>query len=180
MKYIKLYESFDQFKKNYKEINSDRFISYEYKIPFEKLKGEVIEDILISYDDNEILIIIEGYGEYILYKMYHDQDCCEHVYIKDIDGDLNDLIGEKLLQCEESSRDIIREEMVEHFSDGNYDYNDYDNETAVWTFYKLATIKGYVTISWAGFSNGYYSVDVSFDVVKTFQSKEEMYDELGI
>lgn len=183
MKYLKLYESFDQFKKKYNGLLSDQFISYEYKIPFEKLKGEVIEDILISPNDDEILIIIEGYGEYIVYKMYHDQDCCESVYIKDIDGDLNDLIGEKLLQCEESSREITQEEIHKYFDGGCEVYSKEivcDDGTHEWTFYKLATIKGYVTISWAGFSNGYYSVDVSFSVVKTFQSKKEMYDELGI
>lgn len=86
---------------------------------------------------------------------------------------MNDLRGEKLLQCEKSSREITQEEINKYFYGGCDNINE-------WTFYKLATIKGYVTICWAGFSNGYYSVEVLFEAVKTFQSRKEMLDELGI
>ena len=83
------------------------------------------------------------------YIMEHEQDCCESVFIEDVVGNVSDLIGVPLLMADEVS--------------------DYDapallpcEESYTWTFYKLATVKGYVDIRWYGCSNGYYSESVSF------------------
>lgn len=79
-----------------------------------------------------------------LLQMWHQRCCCEDVYVEDICGDLADLVGEPLLQFEEASRSSL---IGEH---------DGCSDSQTWTFYKMATIKGAVTIRWYGSSNGYY------------------------
>jgi hypothetical protein len=92
-------------------------------------------------------------------EMNHEQDCCEKVYLEDICGDLEDLIGSPILQAEEStSADTPGDVQVPKYG---------WDEATLWTFYRFATIKGSVVLRWFGESNGYYSVDVdiyTFDV----------------
>jgi hypothetical protein len=78
------------------------------------------------------------------FTFYHEQDCCEAVYIESIVGDVSDLLNTPLLVAEEVSGKQVATE------DG----------TGTWTFYKFATIKGYVDVRWYGESNGFYSESV--------------------
>ena len=123
------------------------------------LKGSVreFEDLLgrtlyRAEQDGEELTLYLSDTNYV--RFYHSQDCCEHVYIEDICGDLNDLVGAPLLEAEEVS-DYHAGPLVEY------------EESHTWTFYKFATRKGFVTVRWYGSSNGYYSESVSVDVVDT-------------
>ena len=99
----------------------------------------------IVFEDGEKLVFENDTERYIF---YHFQSCCESVYIESISGDLNDLIGVPLLLAEEVS------------SDDEGPLNEYE-DSYTWTFYKFATIKGYVDVRWYGSSNGYYSESVS-------------------
>ena len=109
------------------------------------LKGKILKDIKIEGTES-ILFIDE---DDIEYEMFHDYDCCENVYIEDICGDINNLIGSEIIMAEE----IINRDLSP--------LNEFD-ESYTWTFYKFATVKGYVTIRWYGESNGYYSERVDF------------------
>ncbi len=105
------------------------------------------------------MVNVERYNEEIIfttdkgrkYKLYHDQDCCENVGIEDINGELSDLIGDPILMAEE-----VTNENEPCLPDN------VSSESYTWTFYKFATIKGYITIRWLGTSNGYYSERVDF------------------
>lgn len=115
---------------------------------FKDLKGNIL--INIDRIGNEKLIFTcENGSKYI---MYHKQQCCESVEIEDINGDLNDLLNNKILVAEERTNcretDFCRETY-------------YCSET--WTFYTIRTQKASIDIRWYGQSNGYYSESVDFD-----------------
>ena len=117
--------------------------NYRNRVDVSVLKGKTLTKINSYYDE---LYFYTDDGE--VYKMYHEQDCCEKVFLYDICGDIEDILGEPLLMAEE-----VREE--------GEPLSEYD-ESYTWTFYKFATIKGSVTLRWYGTSNGYYSETVDF------------------
>lgn len=105
------------------------------------LLGKIVTKIEINRLRDEIIFHTTNEK----YIMHHQQSCCENVSIEDIVGDLDDLINTEILKAEEIT-----------------EYGNDEDISSTWTFYKLATIKGYITIRWYGTSNGYYSEKVSF------------------
>lgn len=113
--------------------------------------GAIIENIVGKAGDDELVFHAKDGRQF---KFFHHQDCCEHVSIEDVAGDLSDLIGTPILMAEEVSN-----EPEPTLSEDEY------HESCTWTFYKFATIKGSVTVRWLGESNGYYSESVDFIIL---------------
>ena len=120
---------------------------------FEALLGKTLTKIDINRGGTSDTITFHC-EDGTFYQQIHHQDCCESVTIDDIVGDINDLIGTPILKAEEA----INPPLINDDENGQeYWYS------ATWTFYKLATVKGYVDIKWYGESNGYYSEAVYFE-----------------
>lgn len=113
----------------------------EPKVDVTCLIGKTIVEVDVSKDE----FWIETSDGWV-YLMYHDQDCCESVEIEDMDEDPNVLVGGFVVNAEEV--------------EGVVEDTDWGSQT--WTFYKIDTNKGGITIRWLGESNGYYSESVDF------------------
>lgn len=156
---------------------------YDYiHCEFSVLKGQTL--VLVDRIENDQIHFITGDGNH--YVLTHMQYCCESVEIDDIHGDLDDLIGSPLLVADEiTSRDTIRTPAEEGDAlmaivrmqqllepPPVYDSSAGDSDSETWTFYRLQTIKGSVTIRWYGTSNGYYSESVDLIQIAGHQKKE--------
>ncbi|WP_373225878.1 hypothetical protein [Enterobacter cloacae complex sp. ESBL7] len=84
---------------------------------------------------------------------FHEEHCCESVWIEDITGDLGDLENSPITEAE-----VVTESET----------SDRDGAQSItWTFFKFGTTKGSVTVRWCGASNGYYSEIVSMRIEQT-------------
>jgi hypothetical protein len=113
------------------------------EVEFGELLGKTIVEIAGAEEDSRAIVFLCDDGT--KYMMHHEQDCCECVTVNDICGDITRLLNTPITKAEVTD---------------NSGSTEYGHET--WTFYHLATVKGYATIRWYGESNGYYSEDVNF------------------
>lgn len=114
-----------------------------------ELIGKTISRVDVSGD--EILFFCDT-GE--VYKMYHEQDCCESVYIDHICGDIRNLVGEKILDAYEVDNHLKLGPLSKY------------EDSYTWTFYRIRTMEDTIVIRWYGTSNGYYSERVDFVKLK--------------
>lgn len=108
-----------------------------------QLEGKVIKSITGGLTGGDEIIFTCEDGS--IFKMHHEQECCESVTIEDTDGDLQDLVGQYVIDASERTQS-----------------QDANSGGETWTFYIIRTVKTSITIRWYGVSNGYYSESVSF------------------
>lgn len=110
--------------------------------------GKTVTDVTGCYKNSTEITFTFSDGS--SFTMYHSQNCCESVDVDDVCGDVKDLIGSPILKAE----------IVTNIPFGSREKYD---TSFTWTFYKFATINGYVDIKWYGVSNGYYSEEVNIE-----------------
>ena len=109
---------------------------YRNSINIEQLTGMAITAVVYKETNESLLIHLNTH----VLEMLHHQDCCETVYLADVVGSFEDLIGYPLLEVSESIVDIASE--------------DYSSTAS---YYNFRTVKASVQLRWVGESNGYYS-----------------------
>lgn len=97
------------------------------------------EEVRIAYRTNQNHIQV--------LTMFHQQDCCENVFVQSVEGDTN-LEGCIVTYAGE----IISEQESDNFS------------TNTKTFYTIACAEKTMVIRWYGESNGYYSERVDIRI----------------
>ena len=126
------------------DVNRKPF-NYQYRsnkrCDIDNLVGKVIKGW--AYSDEYFQILTDD----CVYIFYHEYSCCESVWLTQVDGISDKLIG---------SRIVIAEEVV--------DEKDTECGHITWTFYKIGTNKGMIDFRFQGESNGYYSETV--DLIK--------------
>ena len=106
-----------------------------------ELNGKYLIEVTVSAEQ---VTFVTNDGTY---RLYHEQDCCEAVYLYDVEGDIADM-QDALCCCAY---------MTQQYSEQSEDYS------KTYTFYSVQTTKGYVWLRWLGESNGYYSEGVDFE-----------------
>ncbi len=102
---------------------------------YQELIGRMVQEV-IRADDEILFFMADG----SVYRLYHEQSCCEMVHIEDITGDVGHLSRFRLVQAECS-----------------YQKGDDIENSETWSFFRFGTIRGSITVRFYGSSNGYYS-----------------------
>jgi hypothetical protein len=123
------------------------------EVNFSDIVGKCIRRVYAKTQDNPIEYLVFECTDGTEYHMYHEQDCCEYVYLNDITEGYQDI--------------LTNATVLDAYASSNREDDPDTYGTHTWTFYRLVTDKGVVVLRWYGSSNGYYSEDVSFYIRPT-------------
>ena len=115
-------------------------------VNFFELKGKTIKEINGLKKGGREVYIRTNDGTY---KLYHQQDCCEHVRVVKVIGNVNELIGEVIFAEEDAGA-----------NEPDW-YNESFNDSHTWTKYVLKTENASLEFWYLCESNGYYSENIS-------------------
>ena len=106
---------------------------------------DLVEKVIkgLAYSDEYFQILTDD----CVYIFYHEYSCCERVWLTQVDGISDKIIGSR----------IVIAEVVTDEKDTEYGH-------ITWSFYKIGTNKGMIDFRFQGESNGYYSESV--DLIK--------------
>jgi hypothetical protein len=119
-------------------------------VNFFELKGQIVKEITGLEKDSCEVFIRTNNGTY---RLCHEQDCCEHVVIDKVIGNVSDLVGEVIFAEEDAGAN----------EPDWYKESYYDSHT--WTKYVLKTASASLEFWFLGESNGYYSEDITIEKI---------------
>lgn len=137
----------------------ERIDKESYSGDFALLNGKTIVDIQgLPGDGNpddgkqDCLTFVCADGS--AFRVYHQQDCCEHVSLGSIRGDISKITGFRVVDS------FAYEDTVYIPSDIDYKPGHGDSFTV--TVHTIITTEGVIQFVWLGVSNGYYSESIYF------------------
>lgn len=131
---------FDEVDLNFDEMPWE---GHDVVVPIPWLLGFTLSAVEYN-DDDEVITFTRTDGVQV--KMHHEQECCEHVRVEEIHGDLQALAGYPLTTAEVYTRDG-------------------DKDDQMFTFYRIGNERHLATIRWCGESH-HYSIGVTVEVVR--------------
>lgn len=138
---------------------------------FKNLKGKIIRRI-ITKNDEEMYFEI-GRDEW--YYLHHNGDY-SNIWLAEIIGDLDDVVGSVIVEAELVKQQTdAGEGRPDNITEAERTRSE---ESGTWSFYKLRTGTGSVTLRWCGTSNGYYSEEVDYHSVPA--SRVPKPEEFGV
>lgn len=127
------------------------------------IKGHTVKEI-VGAKENSNYVTFHCEND-IVFIMSHEQDCCEHVLLEEVYGDINTLINTPILDAYISCSEEVtadKHNLHPYYQDNHYEDQGDVDIAEKWTFYVFRTMQGTVTFRWYGAHNGNYSTRVDF------------------